>query len=115
MNNNNNSIIINNSTEIINNDNINNYNDNNITRNSNTVYNNNRGFIKRLKINQEISNLNLFNYFKKINVPLTSTNNSIQLNNMKIRHKNLNPTGIYIKPKCAISQSKSKLNIKSKS
>ena len=115
MNNNNNSIIINNSTEIINNDNINNYNDNNITRNSNTVYNNNRGFIKRLKINQEISNLNLFNYFKKINVPLTSTNNSIQLNNMKFRHKNLNPTGIYIKPNCAISQSKSKLNIKSKS
>ena len=115
INNNINNIIINNSTEIINKDNINNYNDNNITRNSNIVKSNNRGLIKKLKINQEISNLNLVNYFKKINVPLTSTNNSIQTNNMKTRYKNLSPTGVYIKPNCAISQSKSKLKIKLKS
>ena len=116
-NNSNNSIIINNSTEIISKDNINNYNDNSITRNSNIINNNknSKGLIKRLKINQEISNLNLVNYFKKINVPLTSTNDSIQINNMKIRHKNLSPIGVYIKPNCAISHSKSKLNIISKS
>ena len=68
---NNNNIIINNSTEIINKDNINNYNDNNIPRNSNINNNkNNKGLIKTLKIAHDISNLNLVNYYKKINVPL---------------------------------------------
>ena len=58
-------IIINNSTEIINKDNINNYNDNKIPRNSNINDNNNsRGLIKTLKIDHEISNLNLVNYYK---------------------------------------------------
>ena len=114
---NNNNIIINNSTEIINKDNINNYNDNNIARNSNISNNNknNINLIKTLKISQDISNLNSINCYKKINIPLISTNNSIQMNNMKKRHKNLSPTGVYIKPCCVLQPSKSKSNIKSKS
>ena len=114
---NNNNIIINNSTEIINKDNINNYNDNNTQRNSNINNNNknNRGLIKTLKIAQEISNINLINYYKKMNLPLISTNNSIQLNNIKNKNKNLSPTGVYIKPNFALHFSKSKSNIKSKS
>ena len=113
---NNNNIIINNSTEIINKDIINNYNDNNIPRDSNISNHNinNKGLIKRLKISQEISNLNLINFYNKINAPLISTSNSTQLNNMKNKHKNLSPTGVYMKPCCAIPLSKSKL-FKSKS
>ena len=114
----NNNIIINNSTEIINKDNINNYKDNSVPRNSNINNKNNtnnRGLIKTLKIAHEISNLNLVNYYKKINVPLTSTNNSIQLYNIKNKNKNLSPNGVYIKPYCALPLSKSKSNIKSKS
>ena len=117
---NNNNLIINNSTEIINKDNINNYNGNNPARNSNisnNKNNNNRGLIKTLKITHEISNLNLANYYKKINVSLNSANNSIQIynNNYKNKNKNLSPIGVYIKPYCALPPSKSKSNIKSKS
>ena len=86
---------------------------NNNERNSNIYVN--RGLIKILKSsNQDTSNLNLFNYYKKIDMPLISTNNSIQLN-MIGKSKAQSPAGIYKKPFCIISMSKSKKNNKARS
>ena len=62
--------------------------------------------------NREKNNINLINYYKKINIPLISTNNSIQLNFQNNNNKNKSPTGVYIKPYCILSISKSKKNIK---
>ena len=76
--------------------------------------------------NQENDNKNLINYYRSINIPLVSPNNSVQINalnnntnnnnNNKSKKKNNSPSGVYIKPYCILSMSKPKKNItKSKS
>ena len=104
---------------------------NNITRKKNLNNNNNRkdqlnnnkyenrGLVKTIiSPEREKNNINIINYYKKINIPLISTNNSIQLNAQNINQiqSTKDIKGIYIKPYRILAMSKPKKNIlKSKS
>ena len=78
-------------------------------------YNDTKNIMKIIKSPEIEKDNNLINYYKNMNIPLISPNNSIQINALN-SNKNKHPEGIYIKPSCVLSLSKSKSSIvKSKS